>query len=319
MPRFFALVSALLFFCCFSTAGCSQPALAPSGPQQAQLDSQMSVALVSDFGAQDSEHLPFCSGVWVSPTTILTAAHCVQGYAYMKHRMLVAQALIDSGMPPMLARLLSSIDLEDVNPNDPEIPAILSQALKIMATIPPVPEPGLDVPYIVAGQVVDNATAPTGFQHTSAVFIDHQADLALLKTVGFVPPHLSAQAAAHFPLVGADVTSIGTVRGNYFTFRKETVAAYRHSEKNDGMKDIDGPFLQLSGAKISHGDSGSGIFNTQGQLVGLVSFVDAEADATYCIHLETIRRVMIGQRLLQGKIDVTAQDPDLTEAPLNLE
>lgn len=320
MRRIFAVLSTLLLSV-FLFSGCAahQPAVnLPSGPQQAQLDSDMAVTLVSDFGSLDS-HQAFCSGVWVSPTVIMTAGHCVEGYSHMKRRSNMIHALVQSGVPEEIAILVTALDPEEMDPADPDMPPMLLDMIKTMMTVPPVPEMGLDVPYIVPSQVVDNGASPTGFQHTSAFFIDHRADIALLKVTGFVPQHLSAKAAAHSPLVGEEVNSIGTVHGEYFAFRHETVAAYRHSEKHDGMKDIDGPFMQLSGSKISHGDSGSGVFNSRGQLVGITSFVDEGAGLGFCIHLNTIRGVLIGQRLMTGHIDVRAKDPDLQDGPFNLE
>ncbi len=304
MRRLFALLSALcLVIFAFGCSGAQAVAVPPDSPHQAQADISYSVALIHDFGVLDTDHGAFCSGTWVAKDTILTAAHCVKGYARMRHQLLVMQALKAAGFDP-----------QDVVITDLDS---LTQLLAIFASVPLEPALGLDVPYIVPSQVREVGLAPSSFQHSTAIFVDSRADLALLRVTGYMPEHGVAPLADHAPAVGEDVTLTGNIHNNFFSFRQEQVSAYRNTEKYDGMNEIDGPFMQLSGAMVSHGDSGSGVFNTHGQLVGVMSFV-SEVQLSYCIHLETIRSVMIGQHLLKAHIDVKAQDPDLTDAPLNL-
>jgi hypothetical protein len=323
MRRLFAFFSlVLLTIFCFT--GCATVAgnlpNKPDLPQQAQVDLTQSVALVSDFGPRDSHHL-FCSGVWIGPNTVMTAAHCVKGYVHIRHRAAVIRALEAAGAPPDLAIILSGIDVSDIDPNDPDLPPGAGDFIKIILAVPYEPALGLDVPYIVPDQVKDVGDSPKAFQHTTAVYLDEKADLALLSARGFVPQHTSAVLAEQPPAVGETVTLVGSIRGNFFSFRTETVSAYRRTEKYDGMDQINGPFMQLSGALVSHGDSGAGVFNAQGQLVGSLSFISEDTQLAYCVHLDTIRSMMIGQKMIKAKIDTQAQDPDLSDDnhPLNAE
>ena len=314
MLRILAALSALLFSCLL-VSGCSHnptPNI-PTLPQQAQLDNQMSVALIHDFGQIDKDHGSFCSAVWVSPTTIMTAAHCVVGYAHMKRKVAIVQALKTAGISPLILLFLG-VDLDDTFANVPDSFSVIAD---IFRNNPPLPLVGLDIPYIVSNQVVDVGVPPTGWWMATSTFTDTKIDLALLHANATMPSHLFVSLADQTPLVGESVTSIGTVSNNWFSFRQEVVSAYRHSEKNDGMPDLDGPFMQLSGAKLFHGDSGSGIFNERGQLVGIASFIEDSTDLSYCIHLETIRSVLIGQRIVKAHLDVGAADPDLSETPIN--
>jgi hypothetical protein len=324
MRRLFAILSLLvLTIFCFNGCAASGANFSPQVPdlsQQAQVDLHQSVALVTDIGPRDRHHL-FCSGTWIGPDHILTATHCVKGYVQMKHRNAVIQALQAAGCPEELAIILSGIDLSELDPNDPDLPPGAADFIRIVQSVPYEPTLGQDVPYIVPSQVRDVGAAPSGYQHTVAVFLDVRADVALLETRGFVPEHAIAALADQTPAVGDNVTLVGSIRGNFFSFRTENVSAYRHTEKYDGMDQVDGPFMQLAGALITHGDSGSGIFNAAGQLVGMTSFISEDSQLTYCIHLDTIRSMMIGHRLIKAKLDSNpnTKDPDLSDTPLNLE
>lgn len=324
MRRLIALLS-LVFISIFIFTGCSTAHLTPdtpSIPQQAQLDLDRSVALVTDFGTQDSHHL-FCSGTWVGARTILTAAHCVKGYINMRHRTAVIKALIENGVPPQIALILSGIDVDNIDLNDPDLTPNAIAMIQLVKQIPYDSATGLDLPYIVPSQVRNVGAAPSSFQHTQVYYMDETTDLALLQTVGYVPSHGTVKIAVQSPKVGETVTMVGSIEGAYFSFRQNYVSAYRHTEKYDGMDSVNGPFMQLAGSLIGHGDSGSGVFNTQGLLVGMVSFVGSDSNLTYCIHLETIRQLLIGQRLEKGVIDVVtphALDLDDDNLPsLNLQ
>lgn len=312
--RIFAILS---LFCLFAT-GCATnlPAQSP-GAAQASHDTARVVALVSDFGNVDPAHHTFCSGVWVSSHQIMTAAHCVLGYANELKTVQLLKALEDQGVPPFIAQLLANLDLSDVT-EDSDAPDVVKAAAAIARALPPVKPLGLDLPYIVPSEVTDPGYAPTAIHHTAATWFDKDTDLALLETQGVVPVHQPAQLADHTPPVGDTVTSMGSPHGSFFSFRLLTVSAYRHTEKGEGM-DITGPFMQVNGSVVG-GDSGSGVFDSHGYLVGIISFADSRTSMGYCLHLESLRQVLIGQHLLAAHLDVKAKDPDLGGGfPLNLQ
>ena len=309
------------FLVIFSTGCCSTlPTPKLDGPTLAKEISSETVALVNDFSI-DKSHSPFCTGVFVSKNTILTAAHCVKGYADMKHDVSVYEALVAGGIPPRLAMLLMRVGLENVDPNDiddPVVQALVMHAIEIAATIPPVQELGLAIPYIVQSEAIDPGVAPTTMHYSSVVAFNTKEDLAVMVVKGEAPNHAIAMLADKTPEVGESVESTGNGMKNYWTYKIGVVSAYRHTMEHDGMKEISGPFMQLS-MPVIPGDSGSGIFNDRGQLIGIASFINPIGMSAYCIHLDTIRGFLIGQHIIAGKIDTMAKDPDLGDTKLNKE
>jgi hypothetical protein len=291
----------------------------PNGPEQARRSNGVSVALVSNFNDADI-HPAYCSGVWVDKDTILTAAHCPVGYADMTHRYLIFKALEDAGLSFKEARLIASADSDDLDIAvemgliDADV---VAQAKLIIAMVPHISPMSLDMTFIGPDQVIDIGAEPKEFFHGNVLVIDEKADLALIRATSY-PAHYVAHLAEKLPEVGEELNFSGTPENNSFAFRKVIVSAYRHSEAKDGMDSIHGPFIQVNGP-IFHGDSGSGMLNSNGELVGIVSFVDGDIKMCFCIHTDTIRSMLIGQRIIKAKLDTKAKDPDLGEAKINLE
>lgn len=311
-----SLFSILTLLCVFS--GCvGNQSLTPklSGSQTADNIRPLAVSLLSDFGPKDVPET-FCSGTWVSQSRILTAAHCVAGWAMMKHRQMVVEALLAAGYPDFIARLIASLDPSELDADDPGMPPMLKGALDIIAKIPPIHEMGLEIKYLVPGEVVDVGVMPLAIHSSTTIFWDKRSDLAILAVDGLIPAHGIAVLADKAPVVGSGIHSMGTPDRLFFTYRQGYVSAYRHSLVKAGMPNIDGPFMQVA-TGMSPGDSGSGAFDDGGKLVGVASFIDPESGMGFCIHVETIRRLLIGQQLIKAKLDVGATDPDLTDAPLH--
>lgn len=305
-------IVSLLFL--FGTSGCaSVPVLHPilPGPQQAVLVADETVALISDFGPED-HHGAFCSGVWVGHKTILTAAHCVTGYADMKHKIAIIHALVADGCPEDLAITLVKMGVVDEEPDDDATP-MQKRVWEIAQSVPKIPEAGLDLPYIVQEEVVDIGASPKGIHHTKATVINHKFDLALLEVQGPVPfeHHAVASLADETPPVGAKVSVVGHNHGNFYLFRTGEVAAYRHSMKHDDVE-IEGPFMQTS-APVGFGDSGGGVFDDRGQLVGINSFINTTITGGFAIHLRNIRSFLAGQHLVAITLDPSQKDPALDD------
>lgn len=320
MRQLFALLT-LAFLSIFVLSGCitdtSQHPLAPD-VYSAIHDTKSAVALVTNLGAAD-ENQTYCSANWISATKILTAAHCVEGYASIVRQQAVVAALVKSGIPEFLANMMaaSADDFDNMDMDNPLIPSFLKEAAAIIKAVPPVPQMGLHMAYTIPADVNDPGYRPNRVYGAVAIAVNNKADLALLQTEGVYPNHNIPVLAEHSPRVGETVHSMGTPDHLFFTYHSGLVTGYRGSLDRAGMDTVEGPFMQVR-MGISPGDSGSVVFDQDDRIVGLSSFVDTESGAGFCIHLETIRGFLIGQRVIKGKIDPTAKDPDLTNIPLNL-
>jgi hypothetical protein len=309
---FFGILT-LLFT--FSSCASVSPPTHLSSPQLASLTADQTVALVSDFGEFDSGHQPFCSAVWVGHKSILTANHCVEGYAHMMTKITMIRTLIANGVPKQLAIAAVRHGIQDADPEElEEMPPMLQALHALLQTVPPVSSVGLVIPFIVQGDATDIGMAPKFIHYSQAVATDPGSDLALLQVIkGQVAHHAIASLAEVTPAVGSTVVITGHPIRNTWLFRQGYVSAYRHQIKDDSddeLSKIHGPYLQVS-VNIAPGDSGGGIFDSQGHLIGIVMFIDERIQGGYCSHLDNITAFLVGQHLVTLKIDVTAKDPIL--------
>lgn len=303
------------------TGCCTQTTVHPSVPQIAQTANSSTVALIADFNK-----MPFCTGVWVSDSTILTANHCVEGYAEMLHRVAVMKALEADGMPDFMAKLFANMDLEtlragaagagsdDDDDDGIDVAPLFQHVLEIVMSVPPVSPDGLTIPFTTPDKVVDNGVAPRALFHSVEYARDHKEDLAVLHIdrTESVSKHSVAVLADEEPAVGEHIYGVGQTLGGFFSFKDGLVSAYKHDLSHFGMKRISGPFMQTT-VQMAPGDSGGGAFDSDGHLVGLASFIMEEAHFGFYIPLDTIRGFLQGQRLVPVHLDPMAPDPDLSK------
>src|ERR1700722_434693 len=212
-PLFSLLLITILTIGCGSAA-ISEPKLA--GPEIAKQTASDTVALVTNFKSLDPAHSPFCTAVWVGQTTILTAAHCVKGYADMSHTVAVIEVLMDNGYSKEEAVLMVSFGLLEIDPSDPTLSEGLRKAVMLAATVPPAKPLGTVIPYTVQEDIVDNGVAPKALFAATATAFDSKEDLAVLRVKGPMPTHAFAQVADQTPEVGEIVYSIGHAMGGYY-------------------------------------------------------------------------------------------------------
>jgi S1-C subfamily serine protease len=165
------------------------------------------VALVSptaDGGAR-----AYCTGVWVSPNEILTAAHCV----------------------------------------DDVLPLL---------------EP---VSYVVRSDVYESGSASqrAAIAPRTAFLVDLDPDVDLALLAVLAPPrHLSARLASGPIVQGAPVQAMGHSIGLFWSYSQGHVAAVRKGViRNDAFV-----WIQTT-TPISPGNSGGGLFNANGDLLGI--------------------------------------------------
>lgn len=251
----------------------------PSGGQIAKIVSNDTVALMHDSK-------PFCTGVWVSQDTILTANHCVDALVkvFNDENNDTEEAALQSLFPWFL-------------PNKIVIPL------------------GLTVPFILPNEVVEVGKAPSAIHNSIATVLYKDADLALLKAVNpnSLPYHGVAKLANKTPEQGDRIHTVGhTVGLLYWTYTPGYVSAYRKKLTSITDDYVKGPFMQVSGPMF-FGNSGGGAFNDDGELVGIFSFIVKVPNTSFCIHLETIRGALNGQKIIPIVLNMDAADPSLED------
>lgn len=236
----------------------------------------------------DGEQIPFCTGVWVDKTTILTANHCVEGYAEMKRKMDIMKTLVDAGVPKRLAARVAESEVDDMNEEN-EMGRYFAD---IIRNHPKLDLYGLEIPFSKYDGQIDEKHFKTqiGWNYKYS----KEKDLALLKVKmdesSFTNNHEIIRLAKTEPEVGEIVYQIGHA-GNPYSFKMGTISAYRKASSEQVKKEfgIKGPLMQID-CLAYMGDSGGGIFNTNGELVGILSFINEDARIAYAIPMENIVR-----------------------------
>ncbi len=209
MPRLGLLILSglsFLFFACSTVPGPIFPmAIAAPTEPVADLVSK-TVALVDPESG--GRVRPFCSGVWVSGNTIITANHCVDDTA--------------------IGELVNYVTNGDV---------------------------------YAPGELADRETITP--RNSVLYAVDKAHDLALLSAL--TPPgHAVARITMEPTRAGQRVTSMGAPLGEMWSYSSGDVAAVRYLTSH-GYKIL---FIQAT-TPISGGNSGGGLFNDMGELVGI--------------------------------------------------
>lgn len=186
----------------------------------------------------------YCGGVFVSPTVILTASHCV---AWL-------------GLDP-LATLLHALGLasDDEKPNPIGKQALFS----------------LEPDYLA------------GRYHTSSVIgFDRDNDLGALRIDdAFAHPFVRLSNADIY--AGDKVEVVGHPGGYTWSYVEGVVSSVRMKELNG--HGVEMATIQVNGA-FSHGNSGGGLFNASGELIGIASYIDGGASGMgFFVHRDAIR------------------------------
>jgi S1-C subfamily serine protease len=125
-------------------------------------------------------------------------------------------------------------------------------------------------------------------QHSAdVVAVDGRGDLALLW-VHDVLTHDIVGPSTRSPTAGNSVFSVGHTMGLLWSYSPGTVSFARRSTVMDPTLQFQ-PYLQLVSA-VGRGSSGAGVFDADGDLVGVVSFLSLEAPMmSFAVPLPEIR------------------------------
>lgn len=146
---------------------------------------------------------------------------------------------------------------------------------------------GNKVHYIIQKEVEGVGEEPSAVHlgKVSAFEVDH--DLAVVKTIASgTPEHEVAELASELPAIGEHIFVVGHPRGLYWSYVEGTIAAYR------GVDDTSiGSAVQVN-ATIWYGNSGGGVFDSSGKLVGICSRLTRVPNMSYFVHIDYAKRFL---------------------------
>ena len=98
------------------------------------------------------------------------------------------------------------------------------------------------------------------------------------------------------PGIGEHIFVVGHPRGMYWTYAEGTVSAYRNESSV-------GKVVQVN-ATVWFGNSGGGVFDADGKLLGICSRLTKVPQMNYYVHLDSVKKFLK---------DVHEPSPDLSK------
>lgn len=122
------------------------------------------------------------------------------------------------------------------------------------------------------------------------VRVDQIADLALLKLKGPRPGLVSINPAKSKPKIGDDVHAIGHPYGEDWTYTRGYVSQYRKNYAwQSGIADHHVADVIQTQTPINPGNSGGPLLNDNGELIGINSFGNSQAEGiNFAVSLDTV-------------------------------
>lgn len=246
------LLAGLFLMALSMGCGGSQPAVRSPSPTISHMGQSTVALVVTD---EEGDTYSYCTGVWVSQTEILTANHCVEAGARMA---------LTFGM---------TVEEKEFFQDKPVNPV------------------GFVIKFNTDAESV-LGEEPKETHRGTVTRVDRDNDLGLIKVSSDnVPVHQVAELATQMPGIGERILCVGHPRGLYWTYVEGVVSSYR-GNMPDGDGDVKhGPFLQVS-APIYFGNSGGGVFDTEGKLLGIASFIARAPNVAFYVHRDTINKFL---------------------------
>jgi len=139
--------------------------------------------------------------------------------------------------------------------------------------------------YVVQKEVKEVVDDPAALHLAKVKAFDADHDLALIKAVeAGIPEHEVASLASEMPGVGEHIFVVGHPRGMYWTFVEGTVSAYRDES-------VIGKVVQVN-ATVWYGNSGGGVFDRDGNLIGICSRLTRVPMMNLFVHLDSAKKFL---------------------------
>jgi len=152
---------------------------------------------------------------------------------------------------------------------------------------------GEPVAYVTRGDIsAADADELAVLRIGKLVALDADHDLALVK-VKFAPSHGTATLAPDDPETGQPVQTMGHPLGLWYSYSQGNVAAVRAMDLDDTGTAI---WFVQSTAPISPGNSGGGLFDTDGRLMGVChAYFPRGENLNLYVHVKYVRMFLKGQ------------------------
>lgn len=137
--------------------------------------------------------------------------------------------------------------------------------------------------YVIQKEVKEVLDDPAALHLAKVVAFDEDHDLALIKAAaGGIPEHSVSSLAGEMPGLGEHVWIVGHPRGMYWSYAEGTISAYREESTI-------GKVVQVNGT-VWYGNSGGGVFDSQGNLLGVCSRMTRVPMMNYFVHLDSVKK-----------------------------
>lgn len=151
--------------------------------------------------------------------------------------------------------------------------------------------------------VVSDGGAP---RPATVAYADDERDVCLLRVPGLTAPPARLGSTAALP-IGAPVYAIGTPRGLELTLSEGIVSSFRGQG---------GDRLIQTTAPISPGSSGGGLFDAEGQLVGLPTFLLKNSQQlNFAVPVEWVKAGLPREAIPPQPVTPPAVRPDIAKPP----
>jgi S1-C subfamily serine protease len=146
------------------------------------------------------------------------------------------------------------------------------------------------VTYVIKKEIDTSET--TTYHNSKVIAFDNNVDLALIQAEVIIPNHMVALLPTELPAIGERVYQVGHPHKLYWSFSSGEVSAYRHSGEI-------GDVIQAN-ISVWYGNSGGGLFDRDGNLIGICSRKLDIPSMGYYVHLDSIKRFLDGAHLIRG-------------------
>jgi hypothetical protein len=164
----------------------------------------------------------------------------------------------------------------------------ISEQLGVKAENPPWDPIGQEALYTEKGDIAYSTAKVAAYSRGW--------DLGLVQVDPPYVPHAFAHVSAGSIRDGDDVEIVGHPQRHMWSFARGYVSAVRPDEPNSHGLPM--PTLQIAGP-LSHGNSGGGAFDARGELVGIASYLESQANGMgFFVHRDAIRSFLQAARVL---------------------